>query len=177
MESIEPKLDIASIGWLVLGGAGLYLAYNAYNDLKSSTADIITDVRGSNVFETSSENTLAEGMRCVNNSQCSSTGVAHGKSVGLDLLGQQDFGCCDGICNKKKKGVLGYKVCDKANVTPPDRIDVALTTYPLGHGCTTTDQCSSNEVRNGPPSDGTNTVCFNNICSRRRIDDNFISLI
>lgn len=115
--------NVEGIVFLGLTGFGLFLAYNMSQDKGvtegvgklaegiggiAETANVVLST-GADLF--ASDVTYGEGERCVNNPECSATGIAGGVSVGADLLGNQEFGCCSGRCKKKNIGILGNTTC------------------------------------------------------------------
>ena len=185
---IKGITELAQLGLLAVGA---FVAYRIYTDISKPTgvvseavvpvAEAIgTTVTGiTNTVFVPNAGTVGCGERCVNNADCSSTGVAGGRSVGIDLIGGQDFGCCGGKCKEKKQFGL-IKVCPGPRAEecrsiqfhpmdplPSTIIQQPAQTVPLGGRCSQTSDCSANEVRGGPPSDGTNTVCNNNYCYKR----------
>lgn len=84
-------------------------------ELLGSAGTLVSDISGAGEFVgglITTSDTLGEGARCVNNAQCSSSGAPGGMSVGIDTLGQQDYGCCGGRCKKKDVDPFwGFKTC------------------------------------------------------------------
>ena len=129
MSTLESITGLATVGVV---GFGLFLGYNIWQDIKDdeSTKDIgegVADIakgagkaaegagtlisEGVELVFVPDEDTLGEGQVCVNNAQCSSTGDPGGKSVGLDLLNEQKYGCCNGKCSEREKHPLGDYSC------------------------------------------------------------------
>jgi hypothetical protein len=158
MSTIDSITSLATVG---VAGFGLFLGYSIWKDIEKAVdvggeyeeegkefvddgvkaADTAVKVLGDvgdvagGLLETvivNDESTLGEGEICVDNAQCSSTGDPGGKSVGLDLMGLQSYGCCRGKCKRKRRNFLGY---DCGN--PGPEIYGGLN-EPCGSGCSKT---------------------------------------
>ena len=98
---------------------------------------------------------------CKGDGDCSKTGFVGREPVSI-FDNPLNIGCCNGQCKKKKDGS-----CSGTEETQTV-VDKEYPTVALGAKCNKTSDCGYNGVYGSGPSDGTYSVCENNICEKNK---------